>query len=108
MESSSSQECTQLVIPPLSLLLKKSAQSKMEMEREAGEEEGKSQEIVEAAEMKEGGDEKEENHGEDVPEKAEEKEMKAAEILVGRKRQLAKEEMQVKCKSWLVKHVALS
>jgi len=51
------------------------------MEREAGEEEGKSKEIVEATEMKEGGDENEENHGEDVPEKAE-KEMEAAEIIV--------------------------
>ena len=51
------------------------------MEREAGEEEGKSKEIVEATKLKEGGDENEENHGEDVPEKAE-KEMEAAEIIV--------------------------
>ena len=51
------------------------------MEKVPGEEEGKSKEIVEASEigkMEEGENENEENHGEDVPEKAE-KEMNAAE-----------------------------
>ena len=52
-----------------------------EMERAAREEEGKSKEIVEATEVEDGGDEKEENHGEDVPEKAE-KETKAVETIV--------------------------
>ena len=51
------------------------------MERAAGEEKGKSKEIVEVAEMGEGGNAKEENHGEEVPEKAE-KEMKAEETIV--------------------------
>ena len=52
-----------------------------EMERAAWEEEGKSKEIVEATEMEDGGNEKEENHGEDVPEKAE-KGTKAVETIV--------------------------
>ena len=50
------------------------------MERAAEEEKGKSKE---APEMEEGGDDKEENHGEDVPEKAE-KEMKTVETIVGK------------------------
>jgi len=51
------------------------------MERAAGEEKGKSKEIVEVAEMGEGGNAMEENLGEEVPEKAE-KEMKAEETIV--------------------------